>query len=176
MLSASPAQVSITFTQDVQKVTGTYGIEVTSEAGDDVTAADAVVSDDNRNVMTVQLQPNLPQGRYIVQYKNVSDADGDPWAGGFAFYIGVEPTAEQLAADAQLEPEEEETPPPTQPAATSEPAGTPLASATAVPPNSGDDDDDGGGGTTWIILGAVIAVGIAAGFVGARMIAARRRA
>lgn len=175
VLSASPSQVTITFTQDIQKVTGTYGIEVADEAGVNVTAGDAVINDADRTMMSVGLQPNLPPGRYVVQYENVSDADGDPWTGGFAFYVGVEPTAEQLAADAQLEPEDE-TPSPaaTEPSSTQEPSGTPPASATAVPPN--DDDDDGGGSTTWIILGAVMAVGVVAGFLGARVIAARRRA
>lgn len=177
MLSASPSQVTITFTQDIQKVTGTYGIEVTDEAGADATTGDAVINDADRTMVSVGLQPDLAPGRYVVQYENVSDADGDPWAGGFAFYIGVEPTAEQLAADAQLEPEDE-TPVPTttEPASTQEPGPTPPASGTAVPPDGVDDDDDSGSNTTWIILAVVIAVGVVAGFVGARVIAARRRA
>jgi hypothetical protein len=163
--------VSITFTQEIQKVTGTYGIDVTDEAGVDVTEGDAVLSDADRSVLTVGLQPELPPGRYIVQYKNVSDADGDPYAAGFAFYVGVEPTAEQLAADALLEPEDE-TPQPVG-STTPAPGRTPAASATAVAP--GGDDDDGGGGATWIILGVVIAVGVVVGFVAARIVASRRR-
>ena len=65
-----------------------------------MTTGDAVLNDADRTLMTVGLQPELPPGRYVVQYNNVSDADGDPFAAGFAFYVGVEPTAEQLAADA----------------------------------------------------------------------------
>jgi methionine-rich copper-binding protein CopC len=169
VLSASPSQVSITFTQDVQKVTGTYGIDVTDESGGDVTTGSAVINDADRTLMSVGLQENLPPGRYVVQYRNVSDADGDPWAAGFAFYVGVEPTAEQLAADAQLEPVEE-TPQPTDEPATL-PGGTPAASATAVAPS---DDDDGGGNAALIIIAVIVVVGLLVGFFGFRFLGQRR--
>jgi len=170
VLSASPAQVSITFTQDVQKVSGTYGIDVTDEAGTDVTTGAAVIDDADRTLMTVGLQPNLPPGRYVVRYRNVSDADGDPWTAGFAFYVGVEPTAEQLAADAQLEPEEE-TPQATEPASTPEPGDTPAASATAVAPSDGGDD---GGNSAVIVIAVIVVVGLIVGFFGLRFIAQRK--
>jgi methionine-rich copper-binding protein CopC len=170
VLGAPPSQVSITFTQDVQKITGTYGIDVTDEAGTDVTTGDAVLDDADRTLMTVGLQPNLPPGRYVVQYRNVSDADGDPFAAGFAFYVGVEPTEEQLAADAQLEPEEE-TPQPTGTASTPAPEGTPPASATAVAPSDG---DGGGSNSALIIIAVIVVVGLIIGFFGYRFVAQRR--
>jgi hypothetical protein len=52
--------------------------------------------------MSVPLKPNLPAGRYVVNYKNVSDDDGDPFAGAFAFYVQTPPTTVDKANDAQL--------------------------------------------------------------------------
>jgi methionine-rich copper-binding protein CopC len=173
VLSASPAQVSITFTQDVQRITGTYGIDVIGPAGP-ATAGAATLNDEDRSIMTAPLAPNLPPGRYVVEWKNVSDTDGDSAEGAFSFYIGVQPTAEDLAADAALEEAgEEATPTPTTGAAT--PGTTPPVSSTATPP-AGNDDDDGGSGTTIAIVIGVVAVvaGIAIGFFGMRWYANRR--
>jgi methionine-rich copper-binding protein CopC len=157
VLAASPPQVSITFTQEVQKITGTYGIDVFDASGAEVTAADAVLSDDDRHILTVDLQPALPVGRYVVQYKNVSDADGDPFEGAYAFYVGREPTAEELTADEQLADQEEEATPTTQPAASPTVAAIPTATASPTTP-SGDGDDDAGGALTLIVVVAAIAL------------------
>jgi methionine-rich copper-binding protein CopC len=164
VLAASPPQVSITFTQDVQKISGTYGIDVIDAGGADLTTADAVLNDDDRRIMTVDLQPSLPAGRYIVEYKNVSDEDGDPFAGAYAFYVGREPTAEELAADHELLGEEEETP-----TAEATPAPTAVATPVSVPTpvTNGDDDDAGGTITLILVVGAIalVATLVIAGFV-----------
>jgi methionine-rich copper-binding protein CopC len=178
VLSASPAQVSITFTQDVQRITGTFGIEVAGPAGA-ATTAPATLNDEDRSIMTVPLAPNLPPGRYVVEWKNVSDEDGDAAEGAFSFYIGVQPTAEQLAADAELaEIEDVNTPTPTTSAATpgTTPAGTtPPVSSTAVPPNAGEEDDGGSGTAIAIIISVVaVAAGLVIGFFGVRWYAKRR--
>ena len=180
LLAASPAQVSITFSQEVQKVTGTYGIDVRYSPSrpqtgitQDAEAGPAVVNDDDRTIVSVPLRPDLAPGRYEVHWTNVSDADGDPAEGAFSFYIGMPPTAADLAADEALAliGEEEETPEPTGGASTPAP-GTPAASATAVAPRS--DDDDGGGSTALIIIGVIVVVGIVAGFLAARFVTRRR--
>jgi methionine-rich copper-binding protein CopC len=155
VLAASPPQVSITFTQELQKITGTYGIDVFDASGADVTTGDAVLNDTDRRIMTVDVQPSLPAGRYVVEYKNVSDADGDPFAGAYAFYVGRQPTAEELAADQELLGQEEETP-------TAQPAASPTAAATPVvvptPATDGDDDDAGGTITLILVVGAIALV------------------
>ncbi len=160
-VAASPAQVSITYTQEIQKINGTYSIIVRDEGGADVTAAPAVVNEADRANVTVALRPSLPSGRYVVHYTNVSDADADPFEGAFAFYVGREPTAEELAEDAALPGNEEETP-----AATASPAATrtvaPASSRTAAPPG-GTDGDDGGGVAVGVIVAAAVAVGVAGG-------------
>jgi hypothetical protein len=149
----------------VQKITGTYGIDVTDAGGASVTAGPAVLDDADRRNMSVPLQPSLPPGRYVVQYKNVSDADGDAFAAGFAFYVGVEPTAEQRAEDALLEPSETSA---TQTFEAGNGRDTPTAGATSTPAMgvtpevrpSADDDDDGNG----LALGFIVA-GVAAAVV-----------
>jgi methionine-rich copper-binding protein CopC len=159
VVAASPPQVSITFTQDVQKITGTYGIDVFDGAGDEVTAADAVLSDDDRRILTVELPPALPAGRYVVEYKNVSDEDGDPFDGAYAFYIGRAPTPEERALDEALIGEEEDATP------TVETATTPTIGAgqtreaaptTPAPVDDASDDDDSGGGVTLVLVVAAI--------------------
>jgi hypothetical protein len=171
VVRASPARVEITFTQDIQKVGGTYGIEVTKDRGASVTAGPAVVDEQDRSKLSVPLQPNLDPGRYVVNYKNVSDEDGDPFNGAFSFYLNYQANAVDLENDRQLEAvgAELETP-----GATSSPAGNPTASGTAVAtqptraatPTTSPGNTGGGGDnntTIYIVVGGV-AVGIVIGF------------
>ena len=102
VLQTSPAQVVITFTEDIQKVAGTYDIQVLDGGGQPVTAGPAVLDNTDRAKLSVPLLPDLPAGRYVVNYKNVSDADGDKYHGSFSFYVKVQPTTADLADDAQL--------------------------------------------------------------------------
>lgn len=173
VLATSPEQVSITFTQDVQRITGTFGIEVTGPVGS-ATGGEADLNDDDRSIMTVRLTSNLPPGRYVVEWKNVSDTDGDSAEGAFAFYVGVQPTTEDLAADAALEEVgQEETPTPA--AGSRTPGATPPTSSTATPP-ANDDDGDGNSGTVVAVIVAIVAVaaGLSLGFFGVRWFANRR--
>lgn len=102
-ITASPARVEIQFTGDIQKVSGTYGIQVVKDRGLDVTAGPAVVDDTDRSKLSVPLKPNLSPGRYVVNWTNTSDKDGDPAAGAFSFYLNYRPNTVDLANDAQLE-------------------------------------------------------------------------
>jgi len=107
VLQASPAQVDIFTAQDMQKVSGTYGITVTrndtgNSGGQEVDTGNTTIDDANHSHFFVGLQPNLPRGRYLVSFHNVSDVDGDADHGQFAFYIGNGPTAAQQALDKNL--------------------------------------------------------------------------
>ncbi len=102
VVQTSPSQVEIFFTQAVQKVAGTYGLAVGRDRGADVTAGPAVIDENDRTHMTVRLQPNLNPGRYVVQWKNVSDEDGNPAEGAFSFYIRSQPNAVNLQNNAQF--------------------------------------------------------------------------
>jgi methionine-rich copper-binding protein CopC len=181
VLATSPTSVTITFTNDIQKIAGTYGIDVLNATGANVTAGPAVLNDDDRSQMSVPLQPSLPPGRYIVEWKNVSDVDGDPFAAAFAFYVATQPTEADLAADRQLAEEEgagEGTP--TAGAASPSPvvgtavSASPQATSTRAA-TAGTDDDGGNDSAIWfIIIGGVIA-GAAIGFGGYRFFQHNRR-
>ena len=181
-LTAAPTEVSITFTQEIQKVAGTYDIVVNVDRGLTVTAGPAVVNDADRTIMSVPLLGNLEDGRYVVRWKNVSDADGDPLEGAFSFYLNHIPNAVDLANDEQLAqigaeptaaaetPAAGETPVSATPEATSA-DGEPTAAATAG--NGSESEDGDSSSNTWIIVGA-IAIGLAAG-LGAYAFARSRR-
>ena len=160
VLSAAPASVEIVFSQQLQKVAGTYGIEVTDTSGASVTAAGAVLDEADRSRMTVALAPGLAQGRYVVRWRNVSDEDADPAEGAFAFYVGAEPTRADVDADRAL-------------ANVGREDVTPAAAPTMASPggdDSGDDDDDT---TRFFIGGAVLAAAIAS-VVGVIVVRRRR--
>jgi len=175
LLSASPAQVSITFTQDVQKVTGTFGIDVADAGGASMTPGDATLDDGDRSTMAVALNPNLGPGRYVVRWKNISDSDGDAAEGAFSFYVEVQPSVEDIAADQELAEigAEGETPEPTSGASTPSGAATePSASSTAVAPPAA--DGDSGGSSILVIVAVIVIAGIALGVAGARWLTRRR--
>jgi methionine-rich copper-binding protein CopC len=192
VLQAAPTQVVITFTQEIQKVSGNYSIRVNRDRGQDVTAAPAVVDDTDRHTMSVQLQPDLVAGRYVVNWHNVSDEDGDPLDGAFSFYLQTQPNAVDLANDAQLAqigaPETpsadtsatSETPAASAPAggATSPPATSaattqqPAVTATA---SSSGSSSSGGSNTTVYVIIAVLAVATV-GAAGAWWVFTRRPA
>jgi methionine-rich copper-binding protein CopC len=107
VVQTAPAQVDIYTAQDMQKQAGAD--EITVERNDTANSGGQVVSngptmvdDNNRRHFFVALQPNLPAGRYVVSFKNVSDEDGEADHGQFAFYVGTGPTAAQKALDARL--------------------------------------------------------------------------
>lgn len=185
-LTSAPAEVTITFTQEIQRIAGTYEITVNKDRGLTVTSGPAVVSDDDRTMMSVPLEPNLADGRYVVRWKNVSDADGDPAEGAFSFYLNYEPNTVDLENDAQLEevgveaetpasgetPVPDETPDEATPADSAPTTGAPTAGATPDDGAEGDEDDDSTS-TLWVILGAV-GIGVVAG-AGAFAFARSRR-
>jgi len=165
VLAASPARVSITFTQDIQKVAGTYEIRVARDGVSSVASGAAVLDDADRATMSVPLQPDLLPGRYVVNWKNVSDADGDPAMGAFSFYVKTQPNAVDLQNDQQLAAvgAEVETPTATT-GASGTPAPTkptaPAAAGTARPTIAVAPASDGGGNDSeviYIVVGGVLA-------------------
>lgn len=181
-LTVAPTEVEITFTQEIQKVAGTFDIAVNKDRGSSVTSGPAVVDDADRTTLSVPLQAGLADGRYVVRWKNVSDADGDPKEGAFSFYLNYEPNAVDLSNDEQLAALGAEETPDAVDTATSEtpggaspgstaPTGGPTASPTEEAADGG--DDGGSSSTLWVIIGAV-AIGAVAG-VGAFAFARSRR-
>lgn len=168
VVTTSPPSVTITFTQDVQKISGTYGIDVTDASGASATAGTATLDDTDRSKMSVPLKASLTNGRYEVRWKNVSDEDGDPVEGAFSFYVGTQPTATDLAADQALEAVgfEDETPASgTSPSAVTGTAVSATPRSTATATNNDNDSDGGNNSVIWIVVGGV-AAGAILGFGG----------
>lgn len=102
VVQTSPARVDIFTAQEMKKQQGADEITVTDATTSRVDTGDTTVDDKDRKHFSVGLKPNLPPGRYLVSFKNVSDEDGEADHGQFAFYIGAGPDAKQKAADAKL--------------------------------------------------------------------------
>ena len=74
---------------------------VENEDGDEVASYEGEVSPDEPTKLSVALPDDLPDGRYTVKWY-VRAADGMFAEGAFRFYVGVQPTQQQLDEDAQL--------------------------------------------------------------------------
>jgi copper transport protein len=81
-LDESPAAVELTFSEPVSADLG--GVQVLDDAGDPVHRGAARVAGD---VVTVDLDDDLPDGTYVVSFRVVS-ADGHPIRGGSVFGVG----------------------------------------------------------------------------------------
>lgn len=112
VVSQAPQQVQVWFTQELFRREGQNTLEVYGPDDQRVDLDDAAIDDDNRKLMTVSLQSDLPNGVYTVRWRTLSADDGDTAEGEFQFTIQAD------------EPEAEATP-----TATS----TPVPTATAVP-------------------------------------------
>jgi methionine-rich copper-binding protein CopC len=157
-----PAQVEVTFTQEVFRREGENFVRVFDEAEVQVSEGDGVVDDDDRTLITAQLPPDLEPGRYIVRWKTLSAEDGDDDEGALCFYVQVEPTEAQEAECAEFDEDAEGTATPAATGAETPDGGTAPSEVTAtpVPATDGTESNDGGGMSTAAIVGIVIAVGV----------------
>lgn len=183
VVQTSPAKLDLYFTQDIQKVSGAYEIQVERDRGASVTAAPAVIDDGDRSHLTVALKPNLGAGRYVVSWKNVSDDDGDPAEGAFSFYVQTAPNSVDLVNDKQLEqigaepdetPGADQSPSASASASTATPAASasartatagvasPVATAVAASTSSGDSNT---GRNVAIIVASIVAIIVIGGGV-----------
>jgi len=84
-VATSPAAVTITFSEDT--ATGTKGT-VTNAAGATVSGASTLSATD-RTLLTIALNPNLPNGVYKVSWHSVAADDNGMLDGTFFFGVGV---------------------------------------------------------------------------------------
>jgi copper resistance protein C len=127
VLSVAPPRIDIYTDSEMRKVAGANDIAVTAADGSRVDDGNTILDDANRQHFSVGLQPNLPNGRYVVSFKTLSDVDGDTDSGKFPFYVGAGPTDAQKQLDATLNG-------PAVAIATSQPnaASAPIAAITAA--------------------------------------------
>jgi copper transport protein len=94
-LSAAPSQVSVTLSENVGIQPGS--IKVVDLTGHEVDAGPVFQPGDVAEQVAVKLQPNLPDGSYLVEYAFVS-ADSHPVRGTFAFVVGAGPLVTSAGA------------------------------------------------------------------------------
>jgi methionine-rich copper-binding protein CopC len=131
VVAESPATITVNFNQEVSRSGGLPTLEVVNAAGDTV-SSNAVLNDDDRTIMTADLNPGLPDGRYAILWHTVSAEDGEEAKGAAFFYVGEAPSA-------------------TIPGATG--SATPAPTATAAPV---DGDDDSDGVSMLLLIGGII--------------------
>jgi len=163
VLEASPAAIELRFTQELFRRQGANTITLTDADGGTQALGETVVENDDRRRLTAAVLSALPRGRYLVSWTNLSADDGDDDDGVYPFYVGRDPTPDEVAADRAMAadlliPYPGDSPEPTADGAPdAPPPPTPLAA-----------DPDGGGGDigggVWALgaLGLVAASGVAA--------------
>jgi methionine-rich copper-binding protein CopC len=130
VVAEAPARVDVWFTQDMFRRQGENWLHVAGPDGAEATAGEAVIDDDDRRHLWVELLPNLPAGEYTVTWHTLSAEDGDDEEGTFTFT--VDPEA-QVTSTPML-PDEAALPSPTAPTGQITQAPEPTA---APAPSSG---------------------------------------
>ncbi len=87
IITSSPAQIDIWFSQELFRRKGENAIHVSGLDGEEVSRGETQIDDDDRTHIWVELLPNLPAGKYLVEWKNISLEDGHPSTGSFNFSI-----------------------------------------------------------------------------------------
>lgn len=125
VLTTAPTQVQIWFTQELFRRPGQNFIEVYAADGSRQDQGEAVINDDDRTLLTVALQPDLPPGVYTVRWNAVSSDDGHESVGKFTFTVGTVGTGETtMTTPTAAPPTATATPPP---------VATPTVAPTATP-------------------------------------------
>lgn len=140
VVSQAPQQVQVWFSQELFRREGQNSLEVYGPDDQRVDQDDAAIDDDNRELMTVSLQSDLPNGVYTVRWRTLSADDGDDAEGEFQFTIQAdepEPEATPTAAStlAPTATEEADQPSPTDTA-------TPESADTESTPSASDQASD----------------------------------
>lgn len=133
VVAEAPAQIQVFFGQEVSRSGGLPTLEVVNDSGD-LVSSNAVLSDDDRTMMTADLNPGLPDGRYAIIWHTISAEDGEEAKGAAFFYVGEGPSA-------------------TEPAGKS---GTPTARPTATEAPSPKDEEDSSEVPVWALIASVV--------------------
>jgi methionine-rich copper-binding protein CopC len=140
VLAGSPPYVVIEMSQEMARREGANAIDVFDASGKEVTTADAVVDNADRQKLSVALPSDLPTGVYTVRWKTVSADDGDPADGQLSFTVDPNRVPDPGKSDLRA-------------TAAASTTGKPAAAVPIEAPAAGD------GGTSWVLVTAV-AVGM----------------
>ena len=87
IIASTPAKVEIWFSQELFRRKGENVIHVSGPDGQEVSSGETAIDDDDRTHIWVELNSNLPAGKYLVEWKNISLDDGHSTEGSFNFSI-----------------------------------------------------------------------------------------
>ncbi len=87
VIASAPAKVEIWFSQELFRRKGENVIHVSGPDGQEVSTGETTIDDEDRTHIWVELSPNLPAGKYLVEWKNISVEDGHSTEGSFNFSI-----------------------------------------------------------------------------------------
>ena len=90
VLAESPPRVEVWFSQELRRGGGLPTLEVVNFGGD-VLSDPSVLDDDDRTHVYAALPPSLPNGRYTVIWRNLSDEDDDEARGRLPLLRGRRP-------------------------------------------------------------------------------------
>ena len=172
ILAESPSEISVRFTQELFRREGANSLELQQVHGDVVDEWDlpgTEISNDDRHVMRLTVDVELPPGRYLVSWRNLSAEDGDSDSGLYPFYVSKGPTAEESESDRQLAAELLITYPGDEVEQSESEVASPTAPPIVVRAESPSDTSLGVGPVIWFIVGIVAALTLLATLVFQRM-------
>lgn len=169
VLTAGPAQITGWFNQTLRRDPNWTFLRVTGPNGQRVDTGEPILASD-RLSMTVNLQPGLAPGRYLVTWRTWSDEDGEIFGDCFTFFVGQEAAdaavAQRFRIDGGGQCERMEF---------DANAGTPVPGQTPAPEPEDDHEEeegasaDDGGLPGWALIVGTVG-GLLVGLVGGRMI------
>ena len=102
VLTASPGRVDIYTRRPTSPDPADTQVIVVDGEQRRVDQGDSAVDPRDHQHLGVSLAPGLAAGRYIVSFKTRGEHDLDHDGGQYAFYLGMQPSAADLAADKSL--------------------------------------------------------------------------
>ena len=104
VLSESPSEISIRFTQELFRRAGANEMWVEPARGDDIPQypLQVEINNDDRHVMRGTMDRELAPGRYLVRWRNLSAEDGDEDRGVFPFYVQSDPKDAEVGYDREI--------------------------------------------------------------------------
>lgn len=101
-LGEAPERIDLWFSQELFRREGANTIRVLDATGVARPLGEATVDADDRAHLFALLEAELAPGRYLVEWSNLSAADGEDDAGRYSFYVAHTPTATEKAEDRAL--------------------------------------------------------------------------
>ncbi len=104
-LTRSPGRIDLWFSQQLFRQQGANTFTLTNAAGvadAAIAAGELTLDNDDRYHAFATLDVQLPEGRYFVDWTNLSADDGDASSGRFVFYVGRAATDAEAAEDRAL--------------------------------------------------------------------------